>query len=232
MWGNSGWGGDDGWYKNASAGVVFSLTNVDSAVDITNSTTVNFSSKSFSFGAADPNRIIVVGLWGRTADTTTPTTVTIGGVTAALVAGSKFANLNTSYAMFFQAPVPLGTAGGVSITAPSAIIRSGVGVFRLITTTPAVFSANGAADGTGTLTQLSASVTVPGTGGGIGLFSARNDSTNVVWTNATKSFDGSLVAGGGGNVSGAIVNGTGAVSVTAATASSDEMALSLAAWSV
>lgn len=207
------------------AGVVFSLTNVDSAVDIVGGTTVDYSSKSFSFGAANANRNIVVVFWGRSTDTTTPA-VTIGGVTASLVAGTKGVNTNTTYSMIFQAAVPTGATGAVSIVAPASILRSGVGIYRLITTTPAVSSAN-ATQAIGP-SSLNASVTVPTGGGGIGVFSSRDTITTNTWTNAVADFNNPVSTGG--NVTGATVSGTGSVSVTCSVGSVEEMCLSLAAW--
>jgi hypothetical protein len=211
------------FYKATGGGVVFSLTNTDSAVDNSNATTITYSGKSF--GAADPNRIIIVALGARTTNTAL-TSVTIGGVTATEVSGSAAINTNTTLCDIYQAAVPTGTTGNIVIVGPAALVRSGIGVFRLVTATPAATSASN--NESLSAASIAASVTVPATGKGIAFQMNRDTVAPATWTNATSDF-GLAITGGSGAVTGADVTGTGAVTVTAA-AASGEVCLSIAAW--
>src|SRR5437868_2182112 len=69
----------------APAGPSFSLTFADHKEDTSNGTVVTYA--AMSFGAADTNRVVAVGIGAR-AGSATVTGVTIGGITASQAIGA------------------------------------------------------------------------------------------------------------------------------------------------
>jgi len=208
-----------------TAAVTFSLTNTDNAVDNANATTITFTGKSF--GTTDANRRIVIVFFGRTNNTAL-TSVTVGGVNATAVSGAAGINTNTTISnIYITDSDPSGTSGNVVIVGPSAILRSGIGVYRLITSN---FTATASASqiSSGGVLSRSTTITVPSGGGGLNVYGIRDPLTGITWTNATENFDNTMT--GGGCVSGAITVGTGSITVTATSADTAECAISSAAW--
>ena len=201
----------------------FSLTNTDSAVDNSNTTTITFSAKSF--GATGSNRRIIIVFFGRTSNTVL-TSVTVGGVNATAVSGAAGINTNTTLSnIYITDSDPSGTSGNVVIVGPAAILRCGIGIYRLITTTPTA-SASGNQVSVGASSR-STTITVPSGGAGLNVYGSRDTAADPTWTNATKDFGLNITTGG--NISGAITIGTGSITVTGA-ATVNECALSSAAW--
>jgi hypothetical protein len=210
-----------------TAAASFSLTNTDSAVDNTNATTITFTGKSF--GAAAANRRIIIVFFGRTGNTAL-TSVTVGGVNASAVSGAAGINTNTTLSnIYITDSDPSGTSGNVVIVGPAAILRCGIGVYRLITSTPTASASGNQASVSAS--SRSTTITVPTGGAGLNIYGSRDTAGAPTWTNAGTAGAGdfSLNMTGGGNVSGAITIGTGSITVTGA-ASTNECALSSAAW--
>lgn len=227
MWTPKGYGDNQGWYKPSAAAAVFSLTNTDSGSDTSNSTTVNYGTKNF--GAADPNRIIVVAIGARFVAGNSITSVTIGGVAATLVSGTTSASGTIlGGTAIYQAAVPTGTSGAISATFSSAAVRSAISVYRLITNTPTAADGNNAA--TTSTAALSASVNVPSGGGGLAAVFYQTGTVTFTWTNAVEDVDFATAVGTSSFTS-AKLSGTGAVTATStASVGGQQQTYSVAAW--
>ena len=229
-----------GWFHGCASCVPsFSLAWVSHAEDSAGGTTVTYS--SLSFGAAASNRIIAVAVVNR-ANNTIPTvsSMTIGGGSATQVASAQATDSGDFFAGdIWQAAVPTGTSGNVAITYSAASLRSGIDLYRIVTTTPTAASANGVAPGaSATNAPVSTTVTIPSGGAALsiyGLRGAQSSTPSITWTNATSDFTATNV--GGANllmVGSATTNGlTGSTTITGQTtgnANSTPVLMSSAAW--
>lgn len=99
------------------------LTFLTSEVDTTNATAYTYT--AVALGAAHFNRRIVVGILYDATDDAPAASVTVGGVSATLVASQS------SAVALYIALVPTGTTGDIVVTYAGAANRSAIGVWRL-----------------------------------------------------------------------------------------------------
>lgn len=142
---------------------------------------------SIAIGDADPNRYVLVGIYGSSG-TRTVSSVTIGGVSATLVSdGTNSARIQHSAGTseFWIAAVPTGTTANISITWSGSQNRCGAGVWTMVrpksTTAVDVDSSNSASPASVTLTT-----TNPGVVFAIG---GNNSTGSYSWTNVTERYD-------------------------------------------
>ena len=160
------------------ASVVFAT----SAVSATNATTYTFSGKSFSVASSDRKVVVSICASGNLADPII-STVTIGGVTAAVVVSLHGTPATQDYLMaLWQAAVPTGATGDVVVTFTGQIGSCGIGIW-------AVYGAATAASDTDSSGSDPATVSldVPASGIAIGAHQA-GDGT-FTWTGLTENFD-------------------------------------------
>lgn len=151
------------------AGAIFDTAYQGGAADA--SVTTGFSFASQPFGAAASGRYVLVGAaaGGNDRDVTG---LTIGGVSASLVAG----NSAIRRASLWIAAVPTGTTGTVAFSASATAAGAGILIWSLYP--DAVVHA--------TTTTLGASLTVADPGAVIGVgFDSRAAGTTISWTGLT-----------------------------------------------
>jgi hypothetical protein len=151
---------------------------IDNAIDPSDLTTYTFS--SLDFGAATAGRYIIVGIAaravgaGRTLDS-----VTIGGVSATLIANSPVSDTNISSLAI--ANVPTGTTGDVVVTFNAAMGRCGIVWWRapsLVSATPTDTGTSAADPATDTLTVAA--------GGFLVVVAFNNGTSTCTWSNVTE----------------------------------------------
>lgn len=128
----------------------------------TSATATSFTFTGATFGTADPERYILVGIGTSVSGGGLPTGVTIGGVTASRVKSSSLGTNPT--ADLWQALVPTGTSGNVVATYGSNATRIvSMGVYSLL---PVLSSSYSSAKGGAGVAPLTASdsIDVPATG--------------------------------------------------------------------
>lgn len=199
--------------NNAALGstvVTFSLAYVSTATDTVSRTTYTFSGQSI--GTADANRIVIVGLVGRTATATLDiSSVTIAGVAATLVK-KQITTSGTPTAMavaLYKAAVPTGTTGDVVVTFNEASLRAAIAVWKLVTATAAeTATAASSAD------PADVSLTIP-SGGGVVVFVAGSASTSYTPTGYTENVDAAIGATTTIYTAGTNTTSSGATTLTA-----------------
>lgn len=169
--------------KTAAAGGPFAVSYLTNLIDTVDATTYTFS--TVSLGDADAGRKILVPLYTLKADpAATISSVTIGGVSAALVTGT-----NTTVATggashlteMWEAAVPTGTTGDIVITCSAQTVRMAGGVYRIVSGTS---SSGGATSGTSVQTlNTGSSLVIPTDGVGICYSFASASSNYGNWTN-------------------------------------------------
>lgn len=202
--------------------------------DTSNQTTYNFA--DVPFGAADAGRWLVVHIHGANNDRTV-NSVTIGGVSASRVtdgvndAETVVSDPASVVGALWIANVPTGTSGTVSITWSGGQARTAIALFRMTGNSGA--QASQVATDTGTSgTDLSASLTIPSNGGGIGGVGVNTPDSprTFTWTNLTEQYD-EEVGEGNNSYSGALSLASGTATRTAtASGSFVQGVLVLAAW--
>src|SRR5258708_10655453 len=126
--------------------------------------------------------------------------MTIGGVSATQVASAQATDSGDFFAGdIWQAAVPSGTSGNVAITYSAASLRSGIDLYRIITTTPTAASANGVAPGpSGTNAPVSTTVTIPSGGRALSIYGfhvPQSATPSITWTDATSDFTATNIGG-------------------------------------
>jgi hypothetical protein len=216
-----------GWFPNVSAQVVpISLTYVTSAVTGSNTSSYNFTGQSF--GVADASRRIIVGCSGfGSGGANSISSVTIAGGAASQIAAT-LGNGQISVQLWMAA-VPTGTSGDVVVNWNTGAFDCGISIWRLVGANPTPTGTN--SDNTVSSNALSADLTIPVGGGGIGYVSHDGSSARTcTWTNLSENNDG--VIEGTGAHSAATSSTAGAATRTATMSGTigNGGGLVLAAW--
>jgi hypothetical protein len=161
------------------------LTDTMSYDDLSNNTTTTIGTNK-SFGAAAADRYMILALYFNDENSTTITTVTIGGVTATSLYQSTNATIRMA---FFGAQVPTGTTGNVTVrVANDGTLAYTYGALwratGLQSTTPSATANSSADPGTGTLAVPNQGFALGFTGSG-----GAGGSPSCTWTGMTESFD-------------------------------------------
>lgn len=160
---------------------------------------VGATSKTFSassFGAADVNRYIIVGVSVK-AIVATISSVTIGGVTATQHVYQGNAGGN-GYAAIYGAAVPTGTTGDIVVTQDVNIIDMAIAVWRKTGAATNTASATGTAVTATTADPAwTLSFNIPASG--VGLYVQTNQiGANAVWSGATADYTATTNGGQSG----------------------------------
>lgn len=197
------------WYDLiTSAAATITYAGFGASTDNTDT----FSYPGVSLGTAAFDRVILVGIAGRSASTRTLTSVTVAGVAATELLDY---NVSTSNCGFYAVAIPTGTSGTIDVVFSGQMVRAGVVVWairNLHSLTP-VHTRTGTATGNLNVQQ-----------DGVAAGTYYNSSTaNQTWTGLTKDVQYSLVDNIDGNGGGAsavtTVTETRTVSVTVGTSS-------------
>lgn len=151
--------------------------------DTSDQSTYTFSSQNF--GTASSDRYIIIGIAARKAGAaTTISSVTIGGVSATIVAEYSNSDTNSNISALAIANVPTGTTGDVVVVFGATMVRCVITAWsatNLSSATPHDTLTNGSADPTGT-------IDVPA--GGFAVATALSNSVGTVtWTGLTEHSD-------------------------------------------
>lgn len=211
-----------------AAAATFSLSFVDNQQEASGLTTISYSAcangvSTCNFGATDPNRIIVVCAGARMTTVNAISSMTIGGSSATAVSGTAIAEggTNGSNSGCYQA-APGGTSGTVSITWGAAAARTGIAIYRIVTSTATANSSDSKASAT---TITNGTLAIAGGGKGIAFSFQRGTTTAPTWAGATQDY--TAVSGSTSEVSGATVSASS--SAISAGVNANQV-LSLAAW--
>ncbi len=221
----------------APSGAAFSFAWVSHAEDSAGGTPITYS--SLSFGAADPNRIVAVAVVNRSTGAPTIAAMTIGGISATQVASAAAVDSGSMFlADVWQAAVPTGTSGNVAITYGVSSTRSGIDLYRIVTTSPTAASANGAfSSSSATDAPISTTVTIPSGGAALSVYGLRGPQSgtpSITWTNA--SSDNTATNIGGANflmVGSAKASSVGSTTISGQTTGNNNgtpVTMSSAAW--
>lgn len=189
-----------------------------------------------NYGATDPNRVMIVGLGSRTANSTAITSVSINGTSASLVAAGA-ANVSadgSARTEIWSATSVSGTSGNVVVDWGEAQSRSFIVVYRIVTGTTAASAATGAVSNSAD-SLTTPNYTVPSSGCGINVYANRNGSPNTItWsgTTITKDVDVSVASTSEMSSASNFVGGSVAITANAGVggAGGAASALSSAAW--
>lgn len=189
--------------------------------------TTSYTFPAVSFGAAEATRkmIAVVGTRKGTGGNSVPTSVTIGGVAATMLAGAGADSASGNVcASLWIASVPTGTSGDVVVNHAAAVSRCSVRLYSMINGLLAALS-SGTQIGITTGTTLTASPTIPANAILIAASVVHSTGGTNTWAGATESFD-SYLTSNLSSFSGALsdVDGTPTLTVTTPSSSSRSMA--------
>lgn len=115
----------------AAAGVFKAISLSLTGAYVTTSGGTSFTFTNVSFGDEAPNRKIVVGVITYATLGRTYSSVTIGGVTASLVIKLDGAG-NPAATALYEADLPSGTSGDVTVTVSGSVQCFGISVYRMI----------------------------------------------------------------------------------------------------
>lgn len=202
----------------------FAFSFLTHAEDASGSSTVTYS--GLSGGGEHPFRVLAVYVSARMVTVNTITSVTIFGVPATLVdvptpgSATSIGGTNGSAGAIYYAKVPSGLTGSVVVVYGAGAARSGIALYRIITSNPAPFSAQNVS----TSGALSTSLTISPNGAGIVALFENSNTIAVSWSGATQDY--SAIAGGSSLISSATMLATNSVSAGVVT----QQIFSGAAW--
>lgn len=215
-------------YKSAAAAaIVFSVTFIGNTEDTaaTGLATVDYG--TVSIGTANPNRVVVVGVFARIDSSSPPVAVSIGGISATQAPSAFVAGGGSMESDIWYASVPTGTTADIQVTWATSPYehRNGIAVYRVITSTPTPTTGANAQDPSAT--SIGTTYTVPAGGAGINMASQQFGGA-LTFTNATLDFDQN--ASGGSEYAAAHNSIAGSVTVTLNAAGGQQITMSSAAW--
>lgn len=207
-----------------SPSVSFSMAWESGEVEASGTATVSYNcASSCAFGAADPNRYIVVFAGSRITSGSI-SSMTIGGVAATQVSGAASSN-GSAVTDIWIAPVPTGTNGTISITWSASNFRTGISVYRLVTAHPTANNTQIAETASVVTTLSLPALTIPTGGAGISGIYFQAQAPTVTWVNATGDFQTANTS----TIATATDTGIGSITVTANFGSSQPV-MSAASW--
>lgn len=159
------------------------VTFLQNTISVADASSYTFAAQNLSTAAAD--RYIIVGVSARGVGAPTLDSVTIGGVSATLVAMARNTVSNLSVTTLAVANVPTGTTGDVVVTFSAGMVRCGIGVFRTTGINPTP---------TGTATSVADAPTqstldVVAGGFAVAVAHTAGDNATTTWTGLTERYD-------------------------------------------
>lgn len=166
--------------RRASAVAAASVTFLQTAADTASAITYTFSSQNF--GTASGDRLLVCAFSAKGGTSTALTSLTIGGVTASLVASAAGATVDDNIVALYVAAVPTGTSGSVVAT------LNGTNAARAHIALWAITGANATPHDTDSKNGFSVSVDTPANGASIVAYVTQS-TTAKTWTGGTERYD-------------------------------------------
>lgn len=157
-------------------------------VDLTTQTTHTFA--GVNIGTASAGRVVLVGCYGYgSGSPQAAASMTIGGVSASLVAGSNVIQNATGSGVFALA-VAAGTTATIALTWAGSMLSGGIIVYALngVNATPAQSDVD-----KNFASSLSSTITVPSNGVAISFAGTNNSVTDGVFTNTVEDGSGITV---------------------------------------
>lgn len=165
--------------RRASASAA-SITFLQTASSTTNATSYTFSAQNF--GTASSDRLIACAFSAKGGSSTALTSLTIGGVTATLVASAAGATVDDNIVALYVAAVPTGTSGSVVAT------LNGSSAFRAHIALWSITGANATPHDTDSQNGFAVSVDTPANGVSIVAYVSQS-TTAKTWTGGTERYD-------------------------------------------
>lgn len=160
-----------------------SISYLQDSFDSVNRTTYTFA--SVNLGIADPKRVIVIGFASSVSQPDEDIlSVTIGGVTATIVASVLDSGGKNARSFIAYAAVPSGTTGNVVVAFTGTALFCHMFTYRVVAQNFGVF-----ATATDIATTLSQSVSLASGGSIIAVQSETDGGATAVWTGATEMAD-------------------------------------------
>jgi hypothetical protein len=186
----------------AVARAQITATFLQTANDPTDATSYTFAAQNLGTAASD--RYITVVTIGRktgTSNCTTPSALTIGGVSASYINHRGNAVSNCNVVAIHKALVPTGTTGDIVITWGFTYLQTHIAVYRSTggQTTAATVT------GSSTVGDPALTHTIAADGYSVG-GSVTNTTATATWTGLTETYDEPMVSGSTTIASGALLN--------------------------
>lgn len=180
--------GAGGKFK-AAAPITFSLVWTAAQSENSGGTNITYNcGSSCSFGASDPNRIIVVFAAARMTTGNSISSVTVDGNTASLVTGTVIqqGGTNGNNAAMYQYALGSGsTSGNVVVNWSAATARTCVSIYRIVTGTTTRTQVN---TESAAASPTSVTITKAASDSGIVGFYGGNINSALSWSNATSDY--------------------------------------------
>lgn len=174
---------DSNYNISAAAGQPFGLTFVTNTSDLTAQTTYTFTSQAF--GAVDPNRQIILAIFGRNPSVgSSVISATIGGVSAALAFAGATGDNGAGISEIWVASVPTGTSGTVTVTFSGSCLRAGISIYRLVGAT--AHATAGAGVTNANVPAQGVTITIPTGGATVAVSGSGVTATDGTTTNQTQ----------------------------------------------
>ncbi len=164
-----------------------SLSFLQGSMNTSDLTTYTYSSQNL--GAADPNRWIVVCVYGVHNLARSLSTVTVGGVSASSLIQAEGSSVYR-HVSIWVAQVPTGTTGDIVVTWNNTIGRSGYSAYRLITEIAPTSPYD--TDSDLILSTSDLSVSIDRSSSGVIVAATLNfasTATSVTWSGVSEDFD-------------------------------------------
>lgn len=162
-------------------------TYLGAAINSGAASTYNFASQPL--GTVSPTRLIVVAYSGSLGAAFSVSSTTIAGIAGTYVIGSSVTSGSANVGVYlYQAIVPTGTTGTISITWSRALARSAIGIWSIdgILSTTAISTDSGSVTGVGGAIPLSMNAQIDDVI--IGALAAYNNDVSA-WVGVTENFD-------------------------------------------
>jgi hypothetical protein len=159
----------------------------DTGEDLVGRTTYTFSAKAI--GAAAGGRLVVVSLLSYQSSARTVSSVTIGGITAAIHQATVDVSGDHILTAIAYAVVPTGTTANVVVTFSGSMGACGMGVYALydVGSTPKATGNKSTSTSFGSVSYAANDIGIYVDGG--------NGPDAATWTNATKNWDNEVASG-------------------------------------
>ena len=149
----------------------------------TDATSYTFSSEAI--GSPAENRVIALCIGSRSANSTTVSSITIGGVSATKQVEYRNLSNGTTLANIWTAEVPTGSTADIVVTFSGPVYRCGVGIYRIVGIQSQVpYSSNGA-----TANNVSIDMNTPDAEAAVIAMCTTNADGSTTWTGLTEDCD-------------------------------------------
>ena len=202
-----------------------SYSFLQATTDTVGATTYTFAGQNLGSAASD--RYIVVAVMSRKAGASTSiSSVTVGGVTATIVAQTSNTVSNTSVTGIAIAAVPTGVTGDVVVTFGAATARCAIGLYRADN----LLSATAHDTDNSTAADPTVNLDIPSSGFAVATGVTGTGGTGTTWTGLTEDYDNTMPSTRYSGASQSFSASESGRAITADFSASTESAGSFASW--